>query len=292
MNKNYRFLSSFWIKLVALLAMILDHIGLMLAAFFLSNNHPLVEVFRMIGRISLPLYCFLIYQGVMHTKSFGKYSFRLGLMASLISIFLIAIKYQPWFPSFGVENFGNIFIDLLLGATSIYCLKNKNKKIKLLSILPILFSILSFIVIAIENNNNMIIHWFPFFIRPQYSFYGVLLIFSLYIGHLIKEWILDSYAQKTLIEKECIYGTNLDYNLDNLISCLIIITISVIYYMFYETYNIGVLSFQWMSLFSGVFILFYNYRVGYNKKWFQYGNYLYYPLHIGIIYLIFMLLTL
>lgn len=292
MNKNFRFLSSFWLKIIALVAMTLDHIGLMLAIFFLSNNHPLVEIFRIIGRLALPIYCFLIYQGVMHTKSFGKYALRLGIMASFISLLLIGIKYQPWFPSFGAEYFGNIFIDLILGALAIFLLKNKNRGIKLLSLLPILYSILSFIVIAIEKNNDMTIHWFPFFIRPQYDFYGVILIVSLYIGHLLKETILDNYSQKTLIEKECIYGTNFDYNLENIISSLVMISISVIYFIFLKTYNLANLSYQWVSLFSGAFILFYNYRLGYNKKWFQYGNYLYYPLHIGIIYLIFLLFTL
>ena len=49
---------------------------------------------------------------------------------------------------------------------------------------------------------------------------------------------------------------------------------------------------QLFAILAGVFILLYSGLRGYNKKWFQYGSYIYYLLHmliIGVIfYLIFM----
>jgi len=40
---------------------------------------------------------------------------------------------------------------------------------------------------------------------------------------------------------------------------------------------------------SGALILLYNGRRGYNAKWFQYGSYLYYPLHIVALIVIFII---
>ena len=51
-----------------------------------------------------------------------------------------------------------------------------------------------------------------------------------------------------------------------------------------------VLDIQLFAIVAGAFILLYNGYRGYNKKWFQYGSYLYYPLHMAILYLIFSLL--
>ena len=41
---------------------------------------------------------------------------------------------------------------------------------------------------------------------------------------------------------------------------------------------------QNFALISGAFILLYNGKRGYNAKWFQYGCYLYYPIHLLIIF--------
>ena len=49
---------------------------------------------------------------------------------------------------------------------------------------------------------------------------------------------------------------------------------------------------QLIAMASGAFILLYNGKRGYNKKWFQYGSYIYYPLHLVIIYGIYALLCL
>ena len=55
-------------------------------------------------------------------------------------------------------------------------------------------------------------------------------------------------------------------------------------------YVFWVQNLQLFAIVSGAFILLYNGYRGYNKKWFQYGSYLYYPLHMAILYLIFSLI--
>ena len=108
-------LSNFWLKLIALLTMTIDHIG------YLLPYSTTALIFRYIGRIALPLFCFMIAEGAIHTKNFNKYAFRLGLMASLISIAIIGSELIPYFKEqgFSMRDEGNIFIDLLLGAVAI-----------------------------------------------------------------------------------------------------------------------------------------------------------------------------
>lgn len=75
-------LSNFWLKIIALLTMTIDHLGYLLPSY----NPELANVFRYIGRLALPLFCFMIVEGAIHTKNFKKYALRLGIMASIISL--------------------------------------------------------------------------------------------------------------------------------------------------------------------------------------------------------------
>ena len=77
-------LSSFILKIIAILTMTLDHVGFMMEAY--SLNPTLVIIFRSIGRLAVPLFAFLLVEGVTHTKSFPKYVFRLVIVATAILI--------------------------------------------------------------------------------------------------------------------------------------------------------------------------------------------------------------
>ena len=59
--------------------------------------------------------------------------------------------------------------------------------------------------------------------------------------------------------------------------------------LFIET---GILSVQWFAIVPGLLLLLYNGKRGYNAKWFEYGGYIFYPLHLGILALVFYLITL
>lgn len=292
MNK-WRFLDSFWLKVLALLFMSIDHLALLLSFFFLDDGDPIITTMGAIGRLALPLFAFMIYEGTRHTKHFGKYLLRLGILASLIGISLAILAYVPN-PILSLEGmtFGNIFIDLLLGATAIYCLKHKEIPIKLLALLPICFGVLSEVVVNYESNNGIIIHWFPDCIRTQYGWYGITLTIGLYLGSLIKNEYLKNLSIKTGIEIDELIDSGYDRNATTLINVIIIVTISMAYYFLSVYINNPILSVQWCAFFSGALVLFYNGKRGYNKKWFQYGSYVYYPLHIVLLALLFYLITL
>lgn len=63
------------IKLVAILSMAVDHIG---SAFF-----PQYPVFRWIGRIAFPLFCYCLTVGLLYTRDIKKYFLRPHLPALL-----------------------------------------------------------------------------------------------------------------------------------------------------------------------------------------------------------------
>ena len=73
-SKEVSRLSIFWIRIIATVTMLIDHVG---------SFHPFEgwEYLRMIGRISFPLYALMLAQGFIHTRSKQKYLLRMLLLA-------------------------------------------------------------------------------------------------------------------------------------------------------------------------------------------------------------------
>ena len=281
-------LSNFWLKLIALLTMTIDHIG------YLLPYSTTALIFRYIGRLALPLFCFMIAEGAIHTKNFNKYAFRLGLMASLISIAIIGSELIPYFKEqgFSMRDEGNIFIDLLLGAVTIYFLRQNKWYIKLLAILPIAFGIASFVATALESCGcHGHILWFPFFLRTQYGWFAIVLIVGFYVAHYLSNIFIKYHSSISGISYDLYKGSNFERTTLNIISVMALAVISLIYYILGQImptqYVFWDAIMQLFAIVSGAFILLYNGLRGYNKKWFQYGSYLYYPIHMVILYLIF-----
>lgn len=290
-ERNFTCLSSFILKIIALVTMTFDHIGVILE-MNVGANYWLALVFRYIGRLALPLFCFMLVEGVLHTKKFGNYLLRLGIMATSISIAIIVIEYG--FEGMSMRNDGNIFIDLLLGAITVYCLKHDKWYMKLLVIIPLGISIASFIVTCLEFHEPVLIHWYPFFLRLQYHFYSILLIILFYFAHLFTKSFLGMYSNNSGIPVESLEGTYVERYALNIFSFGALVVATMVYFLIglnldknYVFYDYGVQTF---AIVSGAFILLYNGKRGYNAKWFQYGCYLYYPIHLLAIYGIGMLL--
>lgn len=109
-NQNTSFL-----KIVACVAMLFDHFG---DVFF-----PQYPVFRWIGRIAFPLFCYCLSVGLLHTHDIKKYLLRLGIFA-LISQPFYVLAFHPdafW------ENIAdlNIFFTLFLCLFAVWGLKER-----------------------------------------------------------------------------------------------------------------------------------------------------------------------
>ena len=97
------------LRLIALLSMLIDHAGLAL--------FPDVGLFRCIGRLSFPIYCFLIVQGYLHTRDIRAYGRRLLLLAIVSEIpFDLLIFGRISSP---MEQ--NVLFSLLLGLMALVC---------------------------------------------------------------------------------------------------------------------------------------------------------------------------
>ena len=279
-------LSSFWIKIIALVTMTIDHIGFMLP------EGGLYTAFRIIGRIAFPLFAFMIAEGAIHTKSFSKYALRLGIMASAISLGLIINEILLIDPS--LREQGNIFIDLLLGAFAIYLLRQDKWYIKVLAILPILFSVYSFIGSSFEACGcHGKILWCPFFLRTQYGWFGVLLIVLYYLAHYCTKLFVSYLSSLSGMPLESYKDSNFERIALNIFSVIMLVITSTLLYvvgtLMPSNYVGWMQDIQFYAIIAGAFILLYNGRRGYNKKWFQYGSYLYYPVHLLVIYLVYLL---
>lgn len=291
--KKIAFLSSFWIKILAIVLMTLDHLGMYFAMQYPMNQTliDLSNVFRVLGRLSLPLFIFLIAEGVRHTRSVGKYLLRLGIVGSIISIVFILFTFTNLFPAAtSLYRYGNVFLDLVLVALTLYFLNHQDYRMKFLTLLPVAYSILSFIVKGIEANNVIEIHWFPYFLNMQYDWVSIALGLGFYYSYKFADIFLDYLKDKSGIEKS-IWVENGSYRfVTNLFFILVNVFVITFQFAFIYLWPNGVFwdaGTQLYAILSSALLLFYSGKRGYNAKWFQVGTYMYYPLHILIIAIIF-----
>lgn len=294
--KKMTILPGFWLKVIAMVTMTFDHIGF----FFMAYPHQNVtlyilgHIFRVIGRIALPLFVFLAVEGALNTKSIGKYISKLTLILVPILIFQIIAHFgfsQPFYQ-------GNIFIDLVLGVIMIWALKNKKIGVKFIAIIPLIFGILSLLCFNYEAAHlGEFIWWFPYFLRTQYDVFSIALFLTFYLSYKIVPLI---YKERGLNPE--LHSENYYYRLSlNLFSGAALIIVTLLYYA-YGNYIIPMLGHDFIAhwdlaaqnaaMIAFIPIFLYNGRRGYNKKWFTIFSYLYYPMHLITIFVIFSIIML
>lgn len=283
-------LSSFILKIIALVTMTVDHLGEVLSMFTIIGFNEYL-VFKCIGRVAMPLFCFMIVEGVINTKSFGKYCLRLGIIGTAV---LIAQIFMEYVLHNGIIQ-GGIFMDLLLGALMVKALMDKRIWVKLLSIIPLGIGIMCFIFDGYEAYGGTI-YAFPYYLRTQYGFLAILLILCFYLSYLLAGPLLKMFG----LDINLYRGTNIERLTVNSISVAFIIIIYTLYYLlglWIDTDVFPHFATSWLvsqsnwAMVSGAFVLLYSGKRGYNGKWFKYGQYLYYPLHLLLLYGIVMLIV-
>lgn len=109
------------LKLVAMATMLIDHIGAGLVEYFMRYSmtgsseiyrhlYYVDRILRGIGRLSFPLFCYLLVQGFLYTRSRLKYGIRLAAFALLSEVPFDFV----FFEGFTME-YQNVFWTLLLG---------------------------------------------------------------------------------------------------------------------------------------------------------------------------------
>lgn len=279
-KKGLKFIDGFILKIIGYVTMTFDHIGVFLAD--IRGQEQLAETFRVIGRIAFPLFVFMIVEGVIHTHNFKKYILRLGLLALSIIIGQVFIFYFID----GSFDFSSPIVDLVLIALTIYFI-NRKDKFSFFAILPIAYEILCFLLNLYQIRKLGVVNFLPFYLRADYTLFGLLLALGFYFARPLAKWFLKgSPNTKNLV------GTEYEQSAINILSVLVIMFVVIGFYLLLKTYNVSYnyWPLQIYAVISAIPLLFYSGTRGYNPKWFQYGCYLYFPLHLVIIYIIFSLL--
>jgi hypothetical protein len=112
------------LKIIAIVTMVTDHVGRVL--------YPDLLFLQVIGRLSFPLFAYLVVLGVESTKKPGKY------MITLLSFAIIS--QIPYYLAFGIQPFDrlNILFSLFLSAVTIYFYNKRS----VLAFVPLLLSII------------------------------------------------------------------------------------------------------------------------------------------------------
>lgn len=205
-----KFLSGNQLKVLAAILMTIDHIGVLI--------FPQSEILRIIGRLSMPVFAYMISEGAYHTKNRKKYLSMMIVMSAIIQITYYLVERS-------LDQC--ILVTFSLSIMLIYIIDRKN------IILSLLFLTACFYLTQVVN--------------IDYGFFGIVLPLLIYLG--------ENKTQKLIL----------------LTSGLVLVSLT----------NSPI---QWFSLFSVPLIALYNGKRG--KFRMKNFFYIYYPLHLVIIYFI------
>lgn len=270
-----KYITSDFLKIIAVITMIIDHVGLGLLSKYLKvitdidlffKVKTMYDATRIIGRIALPIFAYQLVQGFYNTRNRKKYAINL-LVFALISEIPFDLIMEDTLFYFGYQN---VIWTLLFGYLSIWAMDTINEKCKSLSIVKInMLKVLVGILFVFTAN----------IMRTDYKGYGVLLIITIYLFYTSREkiclyapfiFILTDFTFTLLrtTRFNFLFGGPVKASFDTILSAIIL-----------ECYSI--LAFY--------FIYFDNGKRKIKGK-IKYLFYFIYPVHIMVIYLMSMLI--
>jgi hypothetical protein len=293
MREKGQVLSEFVLKIIAIVTMTLDHIGAFIvqsaySAYFPSDGigYQVGVILRGIGRLSFPLFALMLAEGMRKTKDREAYLLRLGIVWVLLTAVETFFYFNPAYSAFALEN---AFTDLVMFALFIYFIEKKGAW-KALAALPLGLIVLSYAAGVSANYGYLWPESFPAFLRCPYSLYGFLVFLGFYYAYPLAEKAIKKNLEETGTSLED-YRETKDYrSLINLLGLSLFLLVTVVFWGFsylWPTADIYDAAFQNYCLLDVFLIGMYNGKRGYDRKWFRYAEYAYYPLHLALIALIF-----
>jgi TraX protein len=261
------------LKIVALIAMLIDHIG-----YFIPDTP---EWFRWIGRIAAPVFIYCIVIGYKNTSNRKKYFLRLYVFTVGMAFLNLAINQKLYslfklgsIPNHDYYIMNNFFAPLFFIAFLIFLIENRRIGSIFLLFLWQFFSTFAFYLIVEEYKLFV-----PADVNPTYQFLGSLFGNVLFMEGSILFIILGVIFYLSDGDR---VKSAVGYTMFCLIILIVIQKVKVV--------RITILSvlipfgdYQWMMIFALPLLLLYNGKKGMGLKYFFY---IFYPVHIIILYFI------
>ena len=134
--EKWKVLDGSALKLIAMLTMLIDHLGSAIVRYrdvtlisALGHTVELYTLMRFIGRLSFPIYAFLLVEGFLHTSDPKRYARDLLILALISEI--------PWnLVHTGRLTFGdqNVMFTLLLGLLGIWVIREYHDQFRKLAL--------------------------------------------------------------------------------------------------------------------------------------------------------------
>lgn len=261
-------MSTFTLKLLAIIFMLIDHIGAVFASYY---KYPeLYFALRAVGRLAFPIFVFLIVEGYFHTHDVKKYMKRLGIFALISEI--------PFDLAFYHENFNT---DIITDIKSIF-----GKQIDMHQ--------LGIVISRLFSNQNV---FFTLFL-------GLLLIYSLglvekrYEKNLVVSNALDALITLGIIVAAFLLRVDYGYIGILMIAAFYLfrgnkLLLTIVLFLlngfscrfdYYSQTHDPIYIIQLLATFAMIPIAFYNGKKGKNIKYFFY---IFYPAHLLLLFLIY-----
>lgn len=266
-------LSSFILKIMAMTAVLSDHI----AYAFLASNDPVYLYMRIFGRVAFALFAFFISEGVIKSRNKDRYLLRLLYLYLFMQVAIVAVNiFDPYYA------FNNIFATLGASASALVYLEKRDwKKVYYLFPLAILTTIN--LLVRYARIDTLAIY------AGDYGMYGIALIFGYYFARkfaarFIKRFPILSDEGSPLDEKEEAKRKQVIFNSAASLSLLIM---TFIWYIL-SIFDLGLEGFELQSfaLLTIPLLLLYSGKLGHNSKPFRIAYYLFFPVHLIILAII------
>lgn len=236
-----RGLNANGLKLIAAATMLIDHIGY---KFAWEMPLALTYTFRGIGRIAMPIYCFMLVEGLFHTRDVKKYLLRMAAFT--------VISEVPF--------------DLMISDRAVFM-----RDQTVMFTLTVSLCCAAAVRLIGERVQNGVLQWVLgilviasgcavcVFLRTDYTAVGVIMVFAFYFGRGNKLLTSALLVFSNVILDAALYGTGSLWFTEGM-------------------------SPEFLSLFALAPIFFYNGERGKVTPVSRYGFYVFYPAHMLALY--------
>lgn len=107
-------LDSFHLKVIAIVAMFINHMGIVFEWRNSAQTLPLSIISEFVGKFTFPIMAYLLIEGFHYTRNVKKYAIRLGVFW-IISIYPFYLLHNPNYTFSITDLTNNIFFTLLMG---------------------------------------------------------------------------------------------------------------------------------------------------------------------------------